>query len=74
MNNSYQEQQNNNRTPKSRKFWRWINKFSWLLFIKGTISFQGIGWKVELQYQPFTENRIFTELVQNLNSIDQSKS
>ena len=65
-------QQSNNNNPKSQKLWGWVSKLSWLLFLKGTISFQGAGWKVELQYQPFLENRIFTELVESLNPVDES--
>lgn len=60
-------QQSKNKNPKSQKLWGWVSKTSWVLFLKGTISFQGFGWKVELHYQPFLEDRIIANLVQNLN-------
>lgn len=63
-------QQNDSNNSQSKKLWGWVKKFSWLLFLQGTISFQGWGWEVELKYQPFLENRIFKELIQNLNSTD----
>ena len=68
--NTLKESSSNN--PKNKKLTVWVSKFSWLLFLKWTISFQGFGWEFELQYQPFLENGIFTELVQNLNPTDES--
>lgn len=64
--------QSSNNNPKSKKNLRLISKISWLIFLKGTISFQGWGLEIEIQYQPFIENKMFTELMQNLNSTDES--
>ena len=61
MMNTSQPRSNNN--PKRQTLWRWVSKFSWLLFLKGTISFQGLGWEIELEYQPLLEDRTLTELV-----------
>ncbi|MEL6438090.1 MAG: hypothetical protein AAFQ80_02370 [Cyanobacteria bacterium J06621_8] len=66
------EQQNNSNYSQSEKQLGWVSKFSWLLFLQGTISFQGWGWEVKLQYQPLLENRIFTELVESINSTEKS--
>lgn len=71
MKNTRQSSKNH---PKRNKSWTWISKFSWLLFLKGTICFQGFGWEVELQYQPFFENGVLTELLESLNPDDISNS
>ncbi|MEL6987615.1 MAG: hypothetical protein AAGK97_07260 [Bacteroidota bacterium] len=64
--------QNGSSNPQSKKLLGWVKKFSWLLFLQGTISFKGWGWEVEFKYQPFLENRIFTELVKSLDLADES--
>jgi hypothetical protein len=66
------QQSSSNNIHKRKKIRGWISQFSWLLFLKGTISFHGLGWEVKLQYQPFLENKIFPELVESLNLADES--
>ncbi|MGK7893700.1 MAG: hypothetical protein AB4372_08765 [Xenococcus sp. (in: cyanobacteria)] len=61
-----------NDNSKSLKTWGWLSKIPWLLFLQGTISFQESRWEIELKYQPLLENKIFAELVQNVNMTEES--
>ena len=57
-------QENSKNKHESKKILKLISKLSWVFLLKINIYFQGLGYKVELQYQPFIENKIFMELIE----------
>jgi hypothetical protein len=64
-------QKRNNNNPKSKKLWELLSGLSWLLLLEVNISFCKLGWKIEVKYQPIFDNKIFTELVENLKQTDE---
>lgn len=72
MNLNICSQTSNSKQAKNTKILKLIRKFSFLLFLQVTISFEGFGFQIELKYQPVLQKELLTEVIEKLDITESS--
>lgn len=67
MNLNSNKQESYSKQTKNYRMLQLIRKLSFLLFLQGTVSFEGFNYYIELKYQPVLQQELFIEAIARLN-------